>query len=124
MSEHARHNEIMSELLADDASREEWERTRFARAVANHVIRFRAERNLSQTALARKVGVSQPVIARLESGEHEPTVSTLRKLSQALGIRFSIDIHPIGRDISGFPDVDQGAERFVADGVEMLVLAS
>jgi transcriptional regulator with XRE-family HTH domain len=118
------YDEMMEVLLADPETREYWERTKFARAVANQVIRYRGENGFSQSALARELGVSQPLVARLESGEHEPTVSTLRKLSHALGIRFTIDIHPVGADINGFPDSNEGAERLVADGVEMLVLAS
>ena len=117
------YDEMMERFLADPETREYWERTKFARAVANQVVRYRSENRLSQSALARELGVSQPLVARLESGEHEPTVSTLRKLSHALGIRFSIDIHPVGADIDDFPDSDDRAERLVADGVEMLVLA-
>jgi hypothetical protein len=40
--------------------RAEWERTALARAVAEAVIRYRAEHGLSQTALARVLGWSQP----------------------------------------------------------------
>ncbi|MGH9009710.1 MAG: helix-turn-helix transcriptional regulator [Acidimicrobiia bacterium] len=36
-----------------------------ARAVAIEVVKFRAEHGLSQSALAKRLGVSQPVVARL-----------------------------------------------------------
>ena len=117
------HDEIMQELLRDPGSKEYWERTKFARAVANQIIKYRAQHGLSQTALARLIGVSQSVVGRLELGEHEPTISTLRKLSRTLGIRISIDIHPSSRSYTGFPVIDDSAERITSDGVEMLVLA-
>lgn len=42
--------------------------------------------------LARKLGMRQPNIARLESGEHEPSLATLTRLSSVLGLDFSIEI--------------------------------
>ncbi|MBV8162296.1 MAG: helix-turn-helix transcriptional regulator, partial [Acidimicrobiia bacterium] len=39
-------------------------------------------------------GMRQPHIARLEAGEHEPSLTTLARLSRALGIEFHIDITP------------------------------
>ena len=37
-------------------------------------------------------GMRQPNIARLESGEHEPSLSTLARLSSALGVDFSVEV--------------------------------
>jgi transcriptional regulator with XRE-family HTH domain len=45
---------------------------------------------MSQTDLARKLGMRQPNIARLEAGEHEPTLSTLMRLSLLIGLDFSV----------------------------------
>lgn len=86
--------QIAAEELRDPQVRREYERTAFANAVAIRIIRYRAEHGLSQTALARRVGMRQPAIARLEAGEHEPSLATLARLAQGLGIDFSIDITP------------------------------
>ena len=51
---------------------------------------LREARGLSQAALAKKVGrggVSREYIARLETGKHDPPLSTLEKLAKALGVR-------------------------------------
>ncbi len=56
------------------------------------MIQYRADHGLSQAALARKLGMRQPNVARLESGEHEPSLSTLARLSEALGLDLSVDI--------------------------------
>lgn len=71
-----------------------WDRTELARAVALRVPRFRADRGLSQAALARSLGMAQPAVARLEAGEHEPTLATLSRLARGLGLEFHIDITP------------------------------
>jgi ribosome-binding protein aMBF1 (putative translation factor) len=124
MSETIRFEDFLKEQLRDPEFREEWERTAYARAIANQVIRYRAAHGLSQAALARKLGVSQPVVGRLELGEHEPKVSTLRTLSEKLGMSFVIAIHPAGSVPPETPPTsDEGVERIVSGGVEMLVRA-
>jgi transcriptional regulator with XRE-family HTH domain len=92
--------QVLAEQLEDPAFRAEWERTALARAVANRVIAYRAEHGLSQADLARQLGVSQPAVARLEIGEHEPTFTTLSRLSQRLGIHFHIDITPTSVELT------------------------
>ncbi len=90
---------LWSELLAqrleqDPEFRVEWERTAFARAVALAVVGYRADHHLSQRHLAAQLGVAQSVIARLELGEHNPSVDTLRRLAQGLGKRFILSGGP------------------------------
>jgi DNA-binding XRE family transcriptional regulator len=95
------HDEIVAESLKDPAYRAEWERTQFAHAVALRVIAYRAEHGITQTELARRAGMRQPHVARLEAGEHEPSLATLARLSRALGIEFHIDITPQHLAITG-----------------------
>lgn len=117
------HDRMMQELLQTPEVLEEWERTVVARAVANEVLRYRIEHNLSQRALARRLGVSQALVGRLELGEHEPRISTLQKLSHVLGLRFSIDIHPEDETPARLSAPDDRVERAISGGVETLVLA-
>lgn len=86
--------QILDGQMADPAFRTEWERTALARAVAERVVAYRAARGLSQAALARKLGVSQPLVARLEGGEHEPTLHSLARVARELGLEFHIAITP------------------------------
>lgn len=94
LSEMKSAGKVLEEALEDPAFREEWDRTAVARAVATRVVAYRAEHGLSQAALARKLGVSQPLVARLEAGEHTPTFGTLTRLSHRLGLEFHITITP------------------------------
>ena len=94
LSEMKSAEQVLAEQLKDPAFREEWERTALARAVATRVVAYRAQAGLSQAALARKLGVSQPLVARLEAGEHEPTLTTLVRLSRCLELEFHIEITP------------------------------
>ncbi len=82
--------EILTEDLQGSAFRREWERTEIARAVALQVVQYRAAHHLTQEELAAKLSVKQPAIARLESGDHQPSVMTLRRLADRLGMEFQI----------------------------------
>lgn len=87
-------SEVLQEMLQDPAFRAEWERTALARAVAEAVIRYRAEHDLSQSALGRLLGWRQPVVARLEAAEHNPSMDTLLTLARTLGLRVHVDVGP------------------------------
>jgi len=87
-----------AQLAVDDAADPEMaaelDRTAVANQLAILVIKYRVEHGLTQTALARKLGVSQPAVARLETGEHEPTVATLARLAHKLRISLRLDVDP------------------------------
>jgi transcriptional regulator with XRE-family HTH domain len=51
--------------------------------------RLRAAREMTQERLAEKTGLTRVHIARLESGNHDPTLSTLMKLAKALKVTVS-----------------------------------
>lgn len=84
--------EVVQEQRADPAFRDEWDRTALARAVAVRVVAHRAEHGLTQTALARQLGMQQPAVARLEAGVHTPSLEVLWRLASRLGLEFHIDI--------------------------------
>jgi transcriptional regulator with XRE-family HTH domain len=48
--------------------------------------RLRAKRRMSQATLAAKARLSREYVARLETGLHDPSLSTLTKLAKALGV--------------------------------------
>jgi transcriptional regulator with XRE-family HTH domain len=58
------------------------------------VLRYRVEHGLSQRALAKQLGVPQPHIARLELGEHSPSLETVQRLAQGLGQCFVVAVAP------------------------------
>lgn len=88
------HKQVVARSLKNPEVRLERKRTALARAVALRLIQYRADHNLSQRALARQLGMPQSVIARLEAGEHAPSVETLHRISRGLRIEFHIEITP------------------------------
>jgi DNA-binding XRE family transcriptional regulator len=88
---------VAEEQLADPSFRAEWQRLAPAREFAATLLRYRAEHKLSQRALATKLGVSQPRVVKLESGEHNPEVDTIINAVRRLGIEFVLDVAPTSR---------------------------
>lgn len=115
-------NEVLERQLQDPEMREYWERTALARAVANAVIRYRTEHELSQRALAETLGWKPSQVARLELGEHNPGMETLTHLAQRLGLRFRMDIGPAARRGRGRP-ADAVEEITTTGGGHILVRA-
>jgi predicted XRE-type DNA-binding protein len=86
----------IDEQLADDAAlcQQVEERLNELR-LEQQLTALREARGLSQTQVAKMVGVSQPAIAKLESGKvRNLQVKTLMRVATALGARVTIEITP------------------------------
>ena len=92
VSELKTHGEVVRDNLSDPEFADAWDRAALARSVATRVVAYRAEHGLTQTALARQLRMQQPAVARLESGEHTPSLDVLWRLASRLGVEFHIDI--------------------------------
>jgi predicted transcriptional regulator len=58
--------------------------------IIEQIIKLRKDLNLTQTELGKLLKVKQPVIARLESGEYNPSLSYLKKVADVLGAKLDI----------------------------------
>ncbi|MQA90973.1 MAG: helix-turn-helix domain-containing protein [Gemmatimonas sp.] len=63
---------------------------------------------LSQRELAERVGTSQPAVAKLEQGSSNPTVRTLARYAEALGLDLRVDFAKV-------PVADPVVERYKLD---------
>jgi transcriptional regulator with XRE-family HTH domain len=78
----------------DQVFRAEWQRLAFARHVAAELIRYRADNGLSQSALGKILDISQPRVAKLESGEFNPRIETVIEITRRTGIEFAFSSAP------------------------------
>src|SRR6266853_709130 len=62
--------------------------------LASAVMDARNRAGLTQKELASKMGTTQPVVARLESGRVRPSMRTLERLAEATGSRLLISFEP------------------------------
>ena len=61
---------------------------------ASVVRRVREEAQLSQRALAERAHTTQAVVARIEAGQAEPSLETLKRLASAGGFELGVSLAP------------------------------
>ena len=64
-------------------------------AVAEALIKARGDADLTQEQVARAMGTTQAVVARLESGRTMPSTRTLERFAKATHTRLRISFVPI-----------------------------
>jgi DNA-binding XRE family transcriptional regulator len=84
------HKEVKKKLMKDPNFRREYENLSFEFEIIKALIRARAEKNMTQEKLAKKIGVAQSALARFESGRTNPTLSFIKKITQGLGLKLSV----------------------------------
>jgi HTH-type transcriptional regulator/antitoxin HipB len=73
---------------------EAYEQARVRFELAEAVRARREELGWSQRQLAERAGMTQPGVARFESGGTTPTLPLLERLAGALGLRLSVSFQP------------------------------
>lgn len=82
--------EFADKLRTDDEFRKLWEAGETRRRVISALIDARIRKRLSQEELARKAGVKQPSLARVESGRVMPSLTMLDRLAKAMGSKLKV----------------------------------
>ena len=89
------YKEFLDEKLKDPEFKKEWDELEPEFQLIKAMLQGREEQNLSQRQLADRIGVTQSDISKIESGEANPTLETLKKLAKGLGMNLSISFTPI-----------------------------
>jgi transcriptional regulator with XRE-family HTH domain len=63
-------------------------------AAMREIRKLRKEAGVTQRALAEAAGTSQPTIAAYEGGRKSPTLETVRRLANAVGLEMTVEYHP------------------------------
>lgn len=90
----ARISEMHKKWLKEPKYRQAYQALEKEFALASTVMDVRSRAGLTQGELARKMGTTQPVVARLESGRTRPSMRTLERLAEATGSRLLISFEP------------------------------
>jgi DNA-binding XRE family transcriptional regulator len=86
-------SEVRNELLSDPATRAAYDALEAEDQLIRQLIDLRIKRGLSQSALAKRAGLQQPALARVESGK-TASLKTLRRVADALGADVKVSIVP------------------------------
>ena len=89
--------ESLEEELKDPEFRVEYEALEPEYQVIRAMIRAREEQNISQRQLSERTGIAQADISRIETGDGNPTLRTLQKIAQGLGMALRLDFVPMAK---------------------------
>jgi len=81
---------LKKELLGDKEVLAEYKKLQPRYQVISQVVEARLKKGLTQKELAKKIGTKQSAIARLESGNANPSVNFLESLAKAIGLKLQI----------------------------------
>lgn len=84
--------EIKNDLLKDSEFKTEYEKLKPRYEAIEQIIKARKEQNITQAELAKRVGTQKSNISRLESGNYNPSLDFLTKVSKALGKKLSVQL--------------------------------
>lgn len=87
--------EVRERMMADPEFKKEYDALEEEFALVEAMIEARVQANMTQADVARAMGVSQPRVARIESGKNV-SLATLRRYARATGGRLTIRIGPAG----------------------------
>lgn len=85
-------SEIKEELLKDDEFRAEFVELEDEFALAAQLIEARKKAHLTQDEVAKLMGTTQSVVARLESGRPLPSLRSLKRYAEAVNSKIEIRV--------------------------------
>jgi ribosome-binding protein aMBF1 (putative translation factor) len=86
------HDAFKAELLEDPEVRREYEELGPEFEFIRALVAARSEAGLSQAEVAKRMGTTQSVVARLEGGRTAPTWKTLSRYAEATGRRLRLEL--------------------------------
>ena len=89
-------NDFLKEQLNDSLLRAEYEALEPEFTIIQAMIDARKSAGLTQKQLSEKTGIAQADISKLENGNANPSLRTLRRLASGLGMRLKVEFVPAG----------------------------
>ena len=83
---------LKAELLADPETRVAYDAIRPQYQLASLLITLRRVTGLSQAAVAKRAGMTQPEISRIEAAEVQPTWRTIQRLLAAFDAEIEVKV--------------------------------
>lgn len=87
--------EHIAEQMKNPAFKKTWHDLDPEFELLESMIKAREKAGITQTELAKRMGVKQPALSRLERGAiSKATIETLKKIAHALGARLVVKLEP------------------------------
>ena len=84
-------DDFLAEQLRDPEIKKEWDALQPQRAIIQAMIDARKESGLTQKELSERTGIAQSDISKLERGNANPSLRTLQRLAEGMGMKLKIE---------------------------------
>ena len=91
-------DKFVEEQLKDPEVRAEYDALEPEFTIIQAIIDARKNRGLTQKQLSDRTGIAQGDISRLENGNANPSLNTLKRLATAMGMTLRIEFTPSVRE--------------------------
>lgn len=88
-------DDYLNEQLKDPEFKKEWDDIQPEMDVIRAMIDARIAQNLTQNDLAKRTGINQADISKLENGTRNPSLKMLKRLAAGMGMQLKIDFIPM-----------------------------
>jgi transcriptional regulator with XRE-family HTH domain len=86
---------FLKEQLKDPEFRSEYEALEPEFTIIQAMLEARKNAGLTQKQLAERTGIAQSDISRIETGEANPSLSTLKRLASGMDMRLKLEFLPV-----------------------------
>lgn len=87
--------DFLNEQLKDPNLKKEYDALRPEMAIIQAMIDAREKSGMTQKELSEKTGITQADISRLENGNANPSLKTLQRLAEGMGMTLKIEFVPV-----------------------------
>lgn len=89
--------EYLSEQMDDADFEKEYDRLQPEFAIIQAMLNARKAAGLTQKDLAERTGIAQADISKLENGNANPSIRTLQRLADGMGMKLKLEFVPVNR---------------------------
>lgn len=90
-------DEFLNEQMKNEEFKKEYDALEPEFAVIQAMLDARKSAGLTQKELAERTGIAQADISRLENGNANPSLRTLQRLAEGMGMRLRLEFVPINK---------------------------
>jgi len=82
---------FLNELSEKQRAKTKWDELEDEYQIVENIVKARIEAHMTQTQLSEVTGITQSDISKIENGNGNPSLKTLRKIAHAFGKKLKIE---------------------------------
>ncbi|MBO5417656.1 MAG: helix-turn-helix transcriptional regulator [Clostridia bacterium] len=91
------YKDFLKEQLENEEFKKEYDALEVEFSIIQAMLDARKAAGLTQKELAMRTGIAQADISKLENGNANPSLRTLQRLAEGLGMKLKVEFVPVGQ---------------------------